>query len=72
MRRDLRFDHFALALAYRRHVDRNTAGYRAEVASVLRQMCDLRTENLILGWQAGNVGAGTPDPPPLHGGSPPS
>ena len=66
MRGDLRIDHGALAPANRRHVDDDLAGHRAELRAVTHLMRDLRTPNLVLGGQAGNVGTGAPDPSPLH------
>src|SRR5262249_3270946 len=64
-------DHLALALADRRHVGRDGAGYHAEVRALARQMRDPRAPNLVLAGQAGDVGAGAADPPALDDGSPP-
>ena len=66
MRGDLRIDHGALAPANRRHVDDDGAGHRAELRAVAHLMRDLRTPNLVLGGQAGDVGTGAADPSPLH------
>src|SRR5260370_18379009 len=63
-------NHVALALANLCHVGRNGTGRRAELRGVMHQMCNPRAPNLILAGQAGDVGAGAPDPPPLHDGSP--
>ena len=65
MRGDLGIDHGALAPANRRHVDDGGAGHRAELRAVTHVMRDLRTPNLVLGGQAGDVGTGAPDPSPL-------
>src|SRR5882762_2808681 len=64
-------NHVALALANLCHVGRDRTGHRAELPSAMRQMCDPRAPNLILAGQAGDVGAGAPNPPALHDGSPP-
>src|SRR5260221_301686 len=64
-------NHVALAPANRRHVDRDGTGRHAELRGVVHQMRDLRAPNLILAGQAGDVGAGAPDPPALHDGGPP-
>src|SRR6266436_1302353 len=61
--------HVALALANRRHVDRDRTGHRAELRGMVRQMRNLRAPNLILTGQAVDVGTGAPDPPALHDGS---
>src|SRR5260221_14182972 len=45
-------------------------GRHAELRGVVHQMRDLRAPNLILAGQAGDVGAGAPDPPALHDGRP--
>src|SRR5262249_35282639 len=71
MQIDLAVDHLALALADRRHVGRDGAGYHAEVRALARQMRDPRAPNLVLAGQAGDVGAGAADPPALDDGSPP-
>ena len=63
-------DHVALAPANRRHVGRDGTRHRAELRSVMRQMRNPRAPNLILAGQAGNIGAGAPDPPALDDGSP--
>jgi hypothetical protein len=71
MRSDLRFDHFALALANRRHVDLDGTGDRAELCGVARQMRDLGASNLVLGGHARDVGTGAADPSALHDSGPP-
>src|SRR5260221_3945484 len=52
MRGNRVIDHVALALANRRHVDRDGAGFHAELRGVVHQMRDLRAPNLVLAWQA--------------------
>src|SRR5258707_5761343 len=64
-------NHVALALANLCHVGRDGTGRRTELCGAMRQMCDPRAPNLILAGQAGDVGAGAPNPPALHDGSPP-
>jgi len=72
MKVDFALDHVALALANPRHVGRDLTGYHAEVRALARQMPDLRAPNLVLGGQAGDVGARAADPLTLdHGGPPP-
>ncbi len=72
MRGDLRGDHLALALANLRHVDLDRPGDHAEFGRMAREMSDLGASNLVLARQAGDVGAGAADPPPLDDrGSPP-
>src|SRR6202023_3486557 len=63
-------NHVALALANLCHVGRDGTGRCTELCGAMRQMCDPRAPNLILAGQAGDVGAGAPDPPALHDGSP--
>jgi hypothetical protein len=63
-------NHVTLALANLCHVGHDGTGRGAEVLGVMRQMCDFRAPNLILAGQAGDVGAGAPDPSALHDGSP--
>ena len=67
---NLGVDHVALALANRRHVDRDVTGHRTELRSVAHQMRDLRAPDLVLAGHAGDVGTGAADPPALHDGSP--
>ena len=53
----------------RRHVGGDRTSHRAELRGVMRQMRDPSAPNLILAGQAGNIGAGAPDPPALDDGS---
>jgi len=54
---DLALDHVALALAYLCHVRRDrTGGHRAELGCVMRLMRYPGAPNLVLAWQAGDVG----------------
>src|SRR5215475_10714303 len=64
--RDLPVNHFALAPADRSHVNRQGAGYRAELRGVTIEVRDPRAGNLILSWSAGVVGTGASTPPPLN------
>jgi hypothetical protein len=68
MRGNLVLNHGALALANRRHIDRDGTGHRAELRGVTHQMCDLCAPYLILAGQAGDVRAGAANPPPLDNG----
>src|SRR5262252_529433 len=71
MQRNLALDHIPLALADLRHIGPDGTGdHRAELRCALRQMRDPRTPNLVLAWQAGDVGTGAPDPPALDDGRP--
>ncbi len=72
VRRDLRFDHVALAPDNLRHVDLDRAGHRAELPAIARHMRDLGAVNFILAGQTGDVGAGAADPPALDDCGPPS
>src|SRR5258708_4958212 len=71
MRGNRALNHVALALANRRHVDRDGTGFHAELRGVVHQMRDLGTPNLVLAGQAGDVGTGAADPAAFHDGSPP-
>jgi hypothetical protein len=64
------FDHGALAPLNRRHIDSDGTSHRAEQRTVPRQMRDPGAANLILAGQAGDIGTGAPDPPPLDDRSP--
>ena len=66
MQGNLAVNHVALALAHRRHVDRDRTGHRAELRGVARQMRDLGAPNLILTGQTVDVGTRAPDIPALH------
>src|SRR5215831_1447340 len=55
-------DHLALALADRRHVGRDGAGYHAEVRALARQMRDPRAPNLVLLGRQAMLG----QEPPTH------
>src|SRR5215813_14619398 len=72
MKGNLALDHVAFALANLCHVSRDGTGdHCAELRGVLRQMGDSRAPDLVLARQAGDIGAGAPDPPTLHDGSAP-
>src|SRR5258708_35163146 len=72
MQFDLAVDHIALALAYHGHVGLDGTSHCAELARVVRQMCDLRTPDLVLTGHAGDVGTGPANPAALDdSGTPP-
>jgi hypothetical protein len=66
MRRDVAVDHVALALANLRHVCHDGAGHRTELFCVMREIRDPCAPDLILAWQACDIGTGTSYPPALH------
>ena len=65
MPRNLIFNHGPLAPANRRHIDSNGTSHGPELRAVPRQVRDLGAANFILAGQAGDVGTGAADPPPL-------
>ena len=68
---NLAFDHRALALANRNHVNGRRAGHHADLRGVTGPMGDPCARDLILGGHAGDVRARAADPPPLDDGRPP-
>jgi hypothetical protein len=70
MPRNLTLNHFAFASANRGHIDGDRIGRCAVLRGMARQMGNLRARNLVLAGHTGDVDAGTPNPPPLHDGSP--
>jgi hypothetical protein len=60
MRGNQPLHHVALALANRRHVDRDGTGRRTLLRGMVRQMRDRRAPNLILAGQAVDIGTGAP------------
>jgi hypothetical protein len=69
MRGNQALHHVALALANRRHINRNVSSHRAELRAMARQMRDLGAPNLIFAGQAIDIGTRAPDIPALHDGS---
>jgi hypothetical protein len=72
MQGNLAVNHVPLALAHCRHVGLDRTGHGPEPRGVTRQIRHPRAPNLVLAGQAGDVGAGAPDPPALDDGSPSS
>ncbi len=70
MKRDLAFDHAALALAHFRHVRRDGARHRAEIGGALRQMRDARAPDFVLAGQTRNGRARAAHPLTLDDGNP--
>src|SRR3954454_7933146 len=70
MHRDQAVDHVALTLPHLLHIDGDGTGRDPELAGVTKEVCGIRTPDLILAGQAVDVRTGATNPPALDDGHP--